>query len=648
MKLKLQQLSVSIWNTLRFIGLVLAYSLALFVKKVSSKLKAFHTLSKKLDLWIHTLDRNDASGVSQLYLMEIAFKNMAAKKTRTIVTIGGMAIGISFIVFLVSIGYGLQEVVVSRVARLDELKQAEVVPGLSEDLALNDRTINKFMEIKNVDKVLPLIAVIGKVSYQNSVSDLAVYAATSDYLRYSAMQPIRGTIFESNNFYAPVSDIDVQHGESEIIKEGEIIGDVNYTINSGAWLKVRENPSTDAKIIGYTKRVEGQTTGTEVWGGPYQSDDNDGSTGTDNDGKTLGKWVEAKYLLWQKQSCNTEEDSECEDGSYVVLRDEDNIQVQQTGYVAEISMSVTKKEEISKVLGVDTVANDGSLPVVEIASESASIETQTVEKIDVSSNEKKEIVVNQSVLQLLNIKEDEAVGKVVNLTFVVVGDLLENTKIRIESAALDYKIVGVIPDEGTPIIYVPFMDVRSLGVNKYSQLKVIAKEPANLRDVRTTIESAGYGTVSVADTVAQIDSLFANFRLILSILGLVALSVAALGMFNTLTVSLLERTREVGLMKAMGLKSAEVKALFLTESMIMGLYGGILGLILGVVAGKILSIVLSALSIVKGVGFVDVSYIPVSFIVFVIFLSILVGILTGYYPAKRATKISALNALRYE
>jgi ABC-type antimicrobial peptide transport system permease subunit len=102
------------------------------------------------------------------------------------------------------------------------------------------------------------------------------------------------------------------------------------------------------------------------------------------------------------------------------------------------------------------------------------------------------------------------------------------------------------------MIYVPFMDVRSLGVNKYSQLKVIAKDNGSLRDIRTTIESAGYGTVSVSDTVAQIDSLFSKFRLVLSILGLVALSVAALGMFNTLTVSLLERTREVGLMKAMG------------------------------------------------------------------------------------------------
>jgi len=91
---------------------------------------------------------------------------MAAKKTRTMVTIGGMAIGISFIVFLVSVGYGLQQLVISRVARLDELKQAEVVPGLSADLSLTDETLAKFKQITNVTDVLPLIAVVGRVSYQ--------------------------------------------------------------------------------------------------------------------------------------------------------------------------------------------------------------------------------------------------------------------------------------------------------------------------------------------------------------------------------------------------------------------------------------------------------------------------------------------------
>ena len=166
--------------------------------------------------------------------------------------------------------------------------------------------------------------------------------------------------------------------------------------------------------------------------------------------------------------------------------------------------------------------------------------------------------------------------------------------------------------------------------------------------VRSTIEASGYGTVSVVDTVTQIDKLFVSFRLVLAILGMVALIVAALGMFNTLTVSLMERTREVGLMKAMGMKSNEVKELFLTESMIMGFFGGIIGLVAGTLIGKLLSLVLTAFSIVKGVGVVDISYVPPIFVLMVLLLSVIVGILTGYFPARRATKISALNALRYE
>jgi ABC-type antimicrobial peptide transport system permease subunit len=632
-----------------FVVLTILYSFTLLLNKLGKKARVLRSVSEKFDSWVKSLDKADKSGVSRLYLIEISFKNMAAKKTRTIVTIGGMAIGISFIVFLVSIGYGLQQLVISRIARLDELKQAEVVPGLSADLSLTDATLAKFKQITNVTDVLPLIAVVGRVSYQNSVSDIAVYGATADYLRYSALQPVKGNLFESNTTAFDTTNMPPVLGVSSVAREvGEEIGDVEISITQGVFLKVRELPDTSSPIIGYTKRIEGNTDGVEVWGESFESNGEAGQAGETASGVPLGKWVKSTYLLWDKTPCNIEESGDCEDGEYMVVREEDNTQTQAEGFVAEISMTATPKEIVSQVLGVSTDETDGSLPVVEIASESASANEQDIEKVDINSEAKKQIVVNRSVLQLLNISENEAIGRELELAMVVVGELLDDPSKRIESAPLKYTIVGVIADEGTPIIYVPFIDVRSMGVNKFSQTKVIVDDKSNLIKVRSTIESAGYGTVSVADTVAQIDSLFANFRLILSILGMVALSVAALGMFNTLTVSLLERTREVGLMKAMGMKSDEVKSLFLTESMIMGLYGGILGLVLGLLVGKVLSVVLSALSIVKGVGFVDISYVPPIFVIAVLFLSMLVGIATGYFPAKRATKISALNALRYE
>jgi putative ABC transport system permease protein len=126
------------------------------------------------------------------------------------------------------------------------------------------------------------------------------------------------------------------------------------------------------------------------------------------------------------------------------------------------------------------------------------------------------------------------------------------------------------------------------------------------------------------------------------------LVVASLGMFNTLTVSLLERTREVGLLRAMGMKSSEVRELFLCESIIMGVFGGAIGVIIGFVAGKLLGVLLTLFALTKGVGIIDVTSLPLSFLVLIMTLSVTVGFITGIYPANRAKKISALNALRYE
>jgi putative ABC transport system permease protein len=86
--------------------------------------------------------------------------------------------------------------------------------------------------------------------------------------------------------------------------------------------------------------------------------------------------------------------------------------------------------------------------------------------------------------------------------------------------------------------------------------------------------------------VAQIERLFATLRLLLGFVGTIALAVASLGMFNTMTVSLLERTREVGVMKAMGMQVGEVSELFLAESMIMGVGGGVFGILLGFLGGR--------------------------------------------------------------
>lgn len=597
------------------------------------------------------IDPEPPRSFNRAYLIELSIKNMQAKKTRTMVTMGGMAIGIAFIVFLVSVGYGLQKMVVSRVARLDELKQADVVPGLSADLTLNDETMARFLAIPDVTATLPVIAVVGKISYQQSVSDMAVYGVTTDYLKSSAIQPVKGKIFEDAGVVASVDSGQVAGMATEIqpVVDGDELGEVEFNLEPTMWYRVRESTSAKSKLLGFTRKIEGKQTGTEKVGEYYPESINDTDQLLDENGKEMGRWIKATVPLWEKTNCDAESNAACEEGKYVPVMNEQNGQQQMDGYLAEISMKVISAgTPRGEVLALTTENTDGSLPVVNIASESGATQEQMVKTVTLSTSAQREAVINRSVLQILNLAENEAVGKKISLSFVMVGDLMADQTEKVESVPAEYTIVGITSDEGTPMIYVPFIDLRSLGIVRYSQIKIVVAEVNNLAKVRATVEAGGYGTVSVADTVAQIDSLFASFRLVLAILGMVALSVAALGMFNTLTVSLLERTREVGLMKAMGMKSSEVKDLFMTESMIMGFFGGVIGLVAGVIMGKILSLFLTFFSLVKGVGVVNISYVPPVFVLAVLMLSILVGVLTGYFPARRATKISALNALRYE
>jgi len=631
-------------------GRLLAFMWALF-SYFMVKLVEFVTRGRiKPKVWVGAVN---PGAMSQVDLIELSLQNLKAKKTRTMITVGGMTIGIAAIVFLVSLGYGLQQLVVTRVARLEEMRQADIIPPAGGKLKIDDTTLSSLKNISEMSVALPLISAVGRVSYQNSVSDVAVYGVTADYLKQSAIKPVYGKIFDSNNLTMTVQlgeVAGVSTGDNlSNIKVGDQIRDVDYTITPGVWMRVREEPDAKSKIMGYTRRMEGVASGIEVWGGSYVSSEKVGETGVDSLGEPVDRWIAAKVPLWILSQCDVS-NVDCVEGKYLQQKDQDDTQIQEVGFIAEIGMRVEESVSIkeTKVLGVTSDQTNGSLPQVEIASESGKAQTVATKTIPLSAEATLQAVVNRALLSVLGIKENEAIGKQFEASFIVVGNLLAEGENKIESVPAQYKIVGVIPDNKTPMFYVPFIDLRSLGVTNYSQVKMVVAQANDLQKTRRQVEAMGYITRSVADTVAQINSLFGTARTILALLGFMALAVAALGMFNTLTVSLMERTREVGLMKAMGMKSSEVQELFLSESLIMGLCGGIFGLILGFLMGKALGIILSLFSVFKGMGLVDVSFIPFSFVLVIVALSLIIGIVTGIYPAKRATKISALNALRYE
>ena len=210
-------------------------------------------------------------------------------------------------------------------------------------------------------------------------------------------------------------------------------------------------------------------------------------------------------------------------------------------------------------------------------------------------------------------------------------------------------IVGVIDDDQTSYIVLPFEKVKSTVVaQNYNVAKIKATDKGKLSDTRSKIENMGFGTNYIGDTIAQISSFFLVFRYIVGGFGFIAMLVAILGMFNTLTVSLLERTREVGVLKSNGAIKRDIWRIFLSEALVISIVGGVLGIIFGISIGEAVNLVFNKLAVQKGSEPVDFFYTPLYFIFATLGATFIVGFLTGYYPSKRATKINALDALKYE
>lgn len=204
-----------------------------------------------------------------------------------------------------------------------------------------------------------------------------------------------------------------------------------------------------------------------------------------------------------------------------------------------------------------------------------------------------ELVLGDEILKMLGVEPKDIIGKNISLEFVPVGKEIENTSSdkNISGAfdsKIEYLVKGVVADSSGPVLYFPIEHAQSLGVENYSELLVELEEGENMISVRTEIESLGMKTSSVMDTVSEVEKIFGYLRIGLAIIGTVAFIIAILGMVNTLTVSLMERTREVGLLKSIGMRSTEVRKLFITEAMLIAFSGGITGVLIGIICGGFL------------------------------------------------------------
>jgi len=260
-----------------------------------------------------------------------------------------------------------------------------------------------------------------------------------------------------------------------------------------------------------------------------------------------------------------------------------------------------------------------------------------------------EIALNQSALNLIGEDKNNVIDKTVNLEVIIPAELQESQANGMKvTDGIPLKVVGILKDDQSPVSYVYLDALKNEGAVKFSSLKLKVDSRDNVEALRKQLENNGFSTEYVGDTVSQISQVFTFFRAVLAAFGLIALVVAALGTFNTLTISLLERIREIGLFKALGMRNKDVYKLFLAESLLIGVFGGIVGLILGFCAGQAINVTLGFLAERSNAERISIFITPWFFSLGIALFSISVGFLTGWYPSKRAVKINPLDALRYE
>lgn len=231
------------------------------------------------------------------------------------------------------------------------------------------------------------------------------------------------------------------------------------------------------------------------------------------------------------------------------------------------------------------------------------------------------------------------------------------------------RVVGVLEQSGDQDDYTIYLSLDEVlemngwasgqrintNVDGYDQAIVRVEEPRQVNAVEEAITSQGFPAFSAQSVLRSVNQLFLVIQIVLGGIGAVALLVAGFGIANAMIMAIYERTREIGLMKAVGARNRDVMFVFLGEAAAIGALGGLggaaLGLLVGFVANLLARSYLASAALQGGATDVDVPNLVVSppaLLIFSILFATLIGIVSGVYPALRATRLDPIKALRYE
>lgn len=316
-------------------------------------------------------------------------------------------------------------------------------------------------------------------------------------------------------------------------------------------------------------------------------------------------------------------------------------------------------QKMSKLPHIEQVAKSYSFPG-SLSRKGGSVDTitygidenyQSMTALKVSSGrlltpeDSKSILINDAAAKSVGFKSGkDALNQKVSLLVP-----LKNAGAKKDKFENEYTVVGIVDEKSGSVVYIPSFHFDVAGVPAYSQVQLLADDTANIPNIRKQVESLGFQSSSPSDTIDQVNQIFGFFNIMLVGFGSISMVVAVLGMFNTLTISLLERTKEIGLMMAMGARNRDMSKLFIIEALFLSVVGALVGIGLAILGGQIANAVMLGLARSRGVTTnFQLFAVPLWLVLSLTGFMAAVGLIVAYLPARRATKINPIDALRRE
>ncbi len=268
---------------------------------------------------------------------------------------------------------------------------------------------------------------------------------------------------------------------------------------------------------------------------------------------------------------------------------------------------------------------------------------------DADAGDTNSVMLSPAVLKLFGIDDAESfVGQKVSFRILIPANdgTNNNTEVVIDK---EYTVRGITKEEGVLNAMMMLPELRNyVGVEEFERIQVRVETNEDLPLVEEEFIEQGYRVTALSKTVEQASKIFQGVQVVLATFGGIALLVSAIGMFNTMTVTLLERTKEIGIMRTIGASPNDVKYLFVSESVVVGFMGGLTGVVMGVGLGLTINLFLNIVAGQFGGQSVQLFSFPLGFLLFITVFSAAVGYLTGIFPARRASSLNPLDAIRYE